>query len=515
MAKLKGCPKSIRSKTIPVSTPAKAASLVLELKSKRKEFLTCLYLNSRNFLIKRETILIPALDRSLPHARRIFGMAPGLKASGVVLLYNDIADNPEPTISTTASVKKIIEVARKMKVKVSDFVVIAGEGYHSFLNTYKNAGHNHSYVAEGVPASLFDFISPEHPVYVRKEAGLPDIKPKSPEGFFEIQNRRFLGNKYKLLNFIEEIVNEKCGNFQSLCDVFSGTGVVGARFNRKGIKVISNDVLYSNFIILKTFLGAKELELKDLEKKVSYLNKINALSDNYFSESYGGTFFSLENARKIGEIREEIEKISENLEEKNALLTSLIYATDKVANTVGHYDAFRKNLDSLQPLRLLTPSIDVASNQDNEVHNEDANLLVKKTEFDVLYMDPPYNSRQYCDAYHLLENLATWGKPEVFGKAKKMDRSHIKSGYCLKIAPILFRELVENARCKHILVSYNNTGDSRDGRSNARISDDEMFRALSSRGNVEIFTRDYKAFTTGKSDITGNAERIFYCKVRG
>lgn len=513
MIRLKDRPNPTCSKSIPISTPGKAVSLVLELKSKRKEFLTCLYLNSRNSLIRKETISIPALDRSLPHAKKIFGMATELKAAGVILLHNNTAGKPEPAKNTKISVKELIEVARKMEVNVADFIIVAGEGHYSFLNTYKNAGHNHSYVADGVQASLFDFIDHEPPVYVRKENTFPGIKPKSPEGFFDIQNRRFLGNKHKLLNFIEEIVTEKCEDFQSLCDIFSGTGVVGARFNRKGIQVISNDVLYSNFVALKTFLGAKEVNLKDLMKKVNYLNTIDAFSDNYFSENYGNTFFSLENARKIGEIREEIEKISENQEEKNALLTSLIYATDKVANTVGHYDAFRKNLDSLQPLRLLTPSIDIVSNHNNEVYNEDANLLVKKIEFDVLYMDPPYNSRQYCDAYHLLENLATWEKPEVFGKAKKMDRSHIKSGYCLKAAPLLFRELVENARCKHILVSYNNTGDSRDGRSNARIGDDEMFRALSSRGDVEIFTKDYKAFSAGKSDIPGNAERIFYCKV--
>ena len=92
---------------------------------------------------------------------------------------------------------------------------------------------------------------------------------------------------------------------------------------------------------------------------------------------------------------------------------------DKVANTVGHYDAFRKDLDMLQPIKLLIPSIDHLNNKNNEIHKEDANALVRKISCDVLYIDPPYNSRQYSDAYHLMENLTEWKKPEVIGIAKK------------------------------------------------------------------------------------------------
>jgi len=191
-----------------------------------------------------------------------------------------------------------------------------------------------------------------------------------------------------------------------------------------------------------------------------------------------------------------------------------LYATDKVANTVGHYDAYRKNLDTVQPIQLLVPDITLENNTNNEVFREDANLLIRKISCDVLYIDPPYNSRQYSDTYHLLENLAEWKKPNVKGVAKKMNRSHIKSSYCLKNATQAFEDLIRNADCKHILLSYNNTGDSKDGRSNARISDNDILRILKNKGEVEAFERDYKAFTTGKSNGDGNAERIYYCKVR-
>lgn len=339
------------------------------------------------------------------------------------------------------------------------------------------------------------------------------LKREKIQDSFEIKSRRFLGNKYKLLDVIESIVREKCGSITSFCDIFSGTGVVGERFNAPGIKLIANDTLMSNYIPLATFLLTRTLDMNQLSEKINYLNRMRVRTDNYFSEHYGNTYFTLENARIIGAIREEIECITESETEKNALITSLLYATDKVANTVGHYDAFRKKFDRIQSVMLLIPKIAQEHNLHNEVYHEDANTLIRKLSCDVLYIDPPYNSRQYCDTYHVLENLATWQKPPVFGKAKKMDRSALKSAYCRNDAPQVFRDLIEHATCRHILVSYNNTGFSKDNRSNARITDKEIISILQEKGSVETFEQDFQAFTAGKNDTTGNAERIFYCAV--
>ena len=337
---------------------------------------------------------------------------------------------------------------------------------------------------------------------------------KSKNGYFRLQNRRYLGNKYRLLGFIEDIVSEKCGRIDSFCDIFAGTGAVCERFNDSEIKIISNDFLSANYVCLRAFLGVSEPREKNISEKIEHLNALPDDESNYFSEQFGGTYFSKENAKKIGAMREEIENIAENADERHILICSLLYATDKVANTVGHYDAFRKKLDTLRPVRLLIPDIDYPRNTNNKIYKEDANMLIGKISCDVLYIDPPYNSRQYSDTYHLLENLAEWRKPEVAGVARKMDRSHIKSEYCLKGAAQVFENLVENADCEHILLSYNNTGDSKDGRSNARISDREILEILSGKGTVEIFEKTYKAFTAGKSDGENNAERIFYCEAK-
>ena len=141
----------------------------------------------------------------------------------------------------------------------------------------------------------------------------------------------------------------------------------------------------------------------------------------------------------------------------------------------------------------------------------DSNELVRNITADLVYIDPPYNSRQYCDAYHLLENVARWEKPEVFGVAKKMDRSGMKSKYCTIGATKAFETLINDIKAKYILLSYNNMAEKGNCRSNAKISDDDIMRILSQKGTVKIFEESYKAFTTGKSDISENAERLFLC----
>jgi len=492
-------------------------SLTYDLRNKKKEHLVCLYLNARNVLLKKEVVSVGLADKTLLHPREIFYPATELNAASVILIHNHPSGDSSPSEKDIEIVENITQAGGIMGIPVLDFVIVSEKGNYSFSEKLKDQNKSFDYVADGaIQATLFDLLEIKKPAY---EVSVQKIdkhyfqsqKPK--DGYFQLQNRRYLGNKYKLLGFIEDIVSEKCDSVNSFCDIFAGTGVVGQRFNNLDTKIISNDFLSANYTCLQAFLGVNKDIQKNITEKINYLNNLQSDKDNYFSKNFGGTYFSEENARKIGAIREEIEKITKNEDEKNILICSLLYAMDKVANTVGHYDAFRKKLDMLRPIKLLVPDIDYSNNKNNEVYREDANELVKKISCDVLYIDPPYNSRQYSDAYHLLENLAEWKKPEVVGIGKKMDRSHIKSNYCLKSATQAFANLIKNANCKHILLSYNNTGNSKDGRSNARISDDDILQILNNKGDVEIFEKDYKAFTTGRSNGEDNAERIFYCKV--
>ena len=234
--------------------------------------------------------------------------------------------------------------------------------------------------------------------------------------------------------------------------------------------------------------------------------------------NFSNTYFSEENCKKIGYIREDIEENyannNLNIRERAVLITSLLYAMDKIANTVGHYDAYRKNGNLNKKLELYM--LDLKSNKNNKnnkIFNEDSNELVKNLKADVVYIDPPYNSRQYSDAYHLLENIAMWEKNEVHGVAKKMERSGIKSKYCSVSAPLAFKDLIENIEAKYIIVSYNNMGKKGAGRSQAKISDEDIMTTLKKKGKVKVYETDFKEFNTGKTHIDNHKERLFVCKV--
>ena len=333
-------------------------------------------------------------------------------------------------------------------------------------------------------------------------------------GTFELGNRRYLGGKSKLLEFIQAEMLKALGKEpDSVFDVFAGTGVVGYHFAAQGVPVISNDLLQHNYFALQTFMGPEKIDLKQLAEKIVHLQNLSP-KKNYFSEHFGGNFFSESNAKKIGVIRDEIETIASSLREKAALVTSLIYASDRVANTVGHYDAFHRGQDIQTPIELKLPNILGLKTSANEAYCQDSITLAPQVKSEVAYLDPPYNSRQYSDAYHLLENLAAWEKPEVHGVAKKMDRSHLKSDFCGKAAPKTFAELISKLDTKMIMVSYNNNSESLNKRSNAAISDEEIIKSLKSRGKVSIKEVAFNGFTTGKTKKREHTERLFICKVK-
>ncbi|MCC6405081.1 MAG: Dam family site-specific DNA-(adenine-N6)-methyltransferase [Candidatus Yanofskybacteria bacterium] len=334
-------------------------------------------------------------------------------------------------------------------------------------------------------------------------------------GNISIGQRRYLGSKTKLLPLIRDILGKERVKYASFADIFAGTGVVADHFHNEA-DIVVNDILESNYLAFLAFFGNGKLRASLLTDLIVGYNNLGKIGHNYFSKNFANTYFDLENSKRIGYIREDIESLYRaskiNERERAYLVTSLMYALDRIANTVGHYDAYRKV--KIVQKRLELKPLEIKNRKTKaKIFKMDANALVKKIRADVVYIDPPYNSRQYSDAYHLLENIAEWKKEKVYGVAKKINRDHIKSRYSLKSAGSAFSELINDIDAKFILVSYNDMGTSGDARSQSRISDHEILSALERKGSVKIYDQPFNQFTTGRSSKDNLKERVFFCAV--
>ena len=138
--------------------------LTHELKDKKKEYLICLYLNAHHALIKKETISIGLLDKSLFHPREIFHPAIKLNASSIILIHNHPTGNPKPSQQDKKIVQKISEAGQIMGIPVVDFLITAKGGYYSFYQQLQN-NDSTDYVEEGSQMGLFDVLEVKKPVY--------------------------------------------------------------------------------------------------------------------------------------------------------------------------------------------------------------------------------------------------------------------------------------------------------------------------------------------------------------
>ena len=353
---------------------------------------------------------------------------------------------------------------------------------------------------------------------------------------------RYYGCKNRLLDFIEEGV-EKTGinHGSSFCDLFSGTTVVAQHFKKKGYTVFANDILEFSYAIARTYIKNNQYPfLKGLKGEVigvngsrqnivsviDYLNNLppakGFIYKNYcpFGTKkglYQRQYFSDENGKKIDAIRSKIQEWKENQliteDEFYLLLTSLLEAVPFVANISGNYAAFLKCWDprSLKPIRLRIPNIP-ESKRNNDAFKSDANQLMRKLSCDILYMDPPYNERQYASNYFMLELIAEgWfngNEPKIYGKTGMRPYVDQKSSYCQKSnAKETFRDLVENADTKYMLLSYNDEG---------LMSEEEIVNILSSRGKVKIFEREHRRYKSINQDETDRRivkEKLYFVKV--
>lgn len=280
----------------------------------------------------------------------------------------------------------------------------------------------------------------------------------------------YIGSKSRMTGFLLGAMRDVVGEDWSekvFCDLFAGTAAVGNAVKPLARKVIANDLETYSFVLNRNYIGNCN-PLSDWKFWLSELNNLPPISDGFIYRNYclgsgsGRCYFSDANGMKIDAMRQAIGEWlaagSINQDMYYFLLCSLLEEADRLANTASVYGAFLKTLKpmAMKPL-VLTPANFDCTDQQNEVYQEDANTLIRRIEGDILYLDPPYNVRQYGANYHILNTIANYNA--FVPKGKTGLPPYKRSRYCSRVKVLdAFEDLLKNARFRYVFLSYNNEG---------------------------------------------------------
>lgn len=323
----------------------------------------------------------------------------------------------------------------------------------------------------------------------------------------------YIGSKHSLLPFLEEVYHSIADGTETVfCDLFAGTGAVGRLFKRLGLQVIANDLQYYAFVLNKAYLEINEppafAELRKhyaregksnqsqssepIQEAIRFVNNLAGKSGfiaRHYAPDGNRLYYTKENAEKADAIRQSIEEWRDRQIITEAeyfyILCSLLEAIDQVANTASVYGAYLKRFKKTATKPLLLKPLGLSNHVKGcRVFNEDANELITQISCDILYLDPPYNHRQYGANYHVLETIAAYDDPELSGVTGM--RPYRRSQYCQpQAAKAALEHLIRNASAKHILLSYNDEG---------LLSLEEVRDILSLRGEPKTFQTSYSRF---------------------
>jgi adenine-specific DNA-methyltransferase len=359
---------------------------------------------------------------------------------------------------------------------------------------------------------------------------------------------RYIGNKTKLLPFLRKTIAKLGIPAGVVHDAFAGTAAVGRALKADGWSVHSSDLMTYSYVMQRAYVVASQPDsfeslgdaipaLRDafsrngatrLEVVAAYLSSGIAPNNGFFAQNFGAgggrMYFTDENAQRIDAARSTLHSwYRDRLVSDDAfyvLLAGIIEGADRVANTAGVYAAFIKRWqpNAVRPFAL-TPENPVASSGFAAAHLADALAVAKSAAgVDLIYIDPPYNTRQYAGYYHVPELIARgWFDADVSlrGKTGLISDSSQRSAWCSRTkAPTALRDLLTATTAAHALVSYNSEGVIRNREMTA------ILREFAVDGRVRRFTKPYKRYRAD-SDRDGRrykgdrvSEMLYYAHLR-
>lgn len=330
----------------------------------------------------------------------------------------------------------------------------------------------------------------------------------------------YIGSKYSLMDFLTTTIVDVAGTNTEgkvFADLFAGTGVVGKTFKERGYRVISNDIQYYSYVLNKHLIeNVPPLSIDIIDNFNQLTGTEGFIYKNYCAGSGSGRqYFTDQNGMKCDSIRIELEKLKKcgDIDEAQYyyLLASLINSIDKYANTASVYGAFLKQVkkSAAKEFELeLLPIID--GDKESKAYNYNISDIIKSIGGDILYLDPPYNARQYCTNYHVLETIARYDSPELKGKTGLRDYSSQKSLFCSPRTVVeAFDDVLRHADFDYIFLSYNNEG---------LMPFDVIQHTMEKYGEYQRFEQEYRRFkadTDKNRNIKANTTTEYlHCLIR-
>ncbi len=324
--------------------------------------------------------------------------------------------------------------------------------------------------------------------------GTGDVAP--PAGYEPFQPMiKYIGSKRVLVPRIVELVQGFGDEVRTVLDAFSGTSRVGHALKKAGYRVTANDHNAYAHCLARCYVQAdREAVQKDVERVLAELREVEPVP-GYFTETFceKSRFFRPKNGARIDAMRDRIASMKLAPDVEAVVLTSLMEAADRVDSTCGVQMAYLKKWAPRadNDLELRMPDV---LDEPGEALCLDAGALPDRGEWDLAYLDPPYNQHKYLNNYHVWETLVRWDAPTAYGVAmKRHDCKDYQSAYNRKnqIADAL-ADLTKRMPAKRLMVSFSDEG---------YLSADEITEILRPLGEVVAYDHDFKRYVGAQIGI--------------
>ena len=322
---------------------------------------------------------------------------------------------------------------------------------------------------------------------------------------------KYLGSKYRLIHFLSELF--RLSGAETALDLFTGTTRMAQEFKRRGAFVTAVDIARYSEVFAKCHIetDAARVDQGELREALRYLESLPG-RHGYFTETFciRSRYFQPFNGMRVDAIRDAIEAEFKGSPLYPLLLTSLIYAADRVDSTTGIQTGYLQEWSSrsYNPLKLQMPELYVGPGR--AVRGDACEVVHTLEEVDLAYLDPPYNQIRYDTNYHVWETLVAWDAPEHYGVAcKRIDRKDptTKSVFNVKREmPNALRQLIADVRAKVVVLSYNNE---------SWLTLNELIEACSVRGHVAVLAFDSKRYMSHLRNFTAHLRNVEYVFVAG